>query len=327
MGCIARILIYGDIHLNSKNYGAHVNYAEESLSLFRKITKAAEDNQATHLIGLGDLTFGRFHTLEYRAAVEAELIKQYKLVNGNRYELKGNHDSASYGMTEYEYYIEKGYIKPSCNMTIGNVHITMVDYNQEKIGVPNIGDPNNSINVLLAHNYFKFKDTQLPNFGKAIELDDFTKWYGIDFLISGHIHLQNKFEGLMIRTEADNQTHGHRVLVQYPGCLSRPSYIEDHMDLVGNLILLEIQDDGQMMYNVLDVELPKIEESFNISQKQAEKETTQRKEQRVDISDIIERLNSHNRTIGDPEDIIRSLNGVDDKYKKKAIELLRSGMA
>lgn len=326
MGDLARVLIYGDIHLSSKNYGAHVNYPSESLELFRKITKAAEDNRATHLIGLGDFTYGRFNTLEYREAVELELTKQYQLVNGNHYELKGNHDSASYGMTEYEYYLKRGYIKPSCNMTIGNVHISMFDYGQEKVGTPNIGDPTTSINVVFAHNFFKFKDTMMPDFGKAIELDNFTRWFGVDFLICGHIHSQSSFEGLVVK-EIDGQPHGHRMLVQYPGCLSRPSYVENGMDLVGNLILLEIQDDGQMRYNVLDVELPKLEESFNLSLKQAQKETAQAKEKRVDISDIIQRLNSHNRMIGNPEDIIRSLEGVEDKYKEKAIELLKVGMS
>ncbi len=326
MGTLARILIYGDIHLSSKNYGAHNDYASESIDCFRKITQAAIDNQVTHIIGLGDLTYGRFNTLEYREAVENELTKQYGLVQGNRYELKGNHDSASYGMTEYEYYLKKGLIKASCNMTIGNVHITMFDYGQETVGMPNIGNPDDSINVLLAHNLFKFKDTPLPNMGKAIELDDFERWYGIDFLISGHIHTQNKFEGLMVK-EIEGQTHGHRVLVQYPGCLCRPSFMEGKMDITGNLILLEIFDNGTMQYNELDVELLPLDESFNLTAKQSEKELKAEKEKRIDISDIINQLDTHDRTIGNPEDIIESLTGVDDKYKKKAIELLKQGMA
>lgn len=325
MASLARILIYGDIHLSSKNYGAHVDYADESLSLFRKITKTVEETQATHLIGLGDLTYGRFNTLEYRQAVEQELTKQYQLVNGNRYELKGNHDSASYGMTEYEYYLVKGYIKPSCNMTIGNVHITMTDYNQEKVGVPNIGDPDNSINIVLAHNFFRFADSRTPNFGKAIQLDNFTRWFGVDYLISGHIHNYNAFEGMIVK-DIDGQSHGHRLMLQYPGCLTRPSYTEGAMDTLGHLILLDIRDDGQMEYNLLDVELPKLEESFNLAVKQVQKEAQKAKEQRVDISDVIQRLDTHNRMIGNPEDIILGMQDVDKKYKDKAIELLKIGM-
>ena len=85
---LARILIYGDIHLSSRNYGGHRDYPNESLSYFKDITRYTEELKATHLIGLGDFTFNRFNTLEYREKVERELNKQFELVSGNRYELK-----------------------------------------------------------------------------------------------------------------------------------------------------------------------------------------------------------------------------------------------
>lgn len=326
MAEIARVLIYGDPHLSSKNYGAHVNYAQESLDCYRKITKAVEDNKVTHLIGLGDFTYGRFHTLEYREAVENELIKQYTLVNGNHYELKGNHDTAGYGMTEYEYYIKKGLLKPSCNMTIGDIHFTMIDNGMALKTTPNFGDPDKSINIILAHDYFKFRDTQLPDFGKYTELDNMTNWFDANYLICGHIHSQFAFEG-MITKEIDGQVHGNRMMVQYPGAMSRPSFREGHMDLVGQLILLVIRDNCEMEYNVLDVELPPLEESFNLAEKEAAKETKAAKEKRVDILDIIQQLNSHERNVGNPEDIIEAMVNVDEKYKTKAIELLKMGQA
>ena len=325
MADLERILIYGDPHLSSKNYGAHIDYAKESLECFRKITAIARDNKATMLVGLGDFTYGRFNTLEYREAVEAELSEQYKLVNGKHYQLKGNHDSASYGMTEYEYYIKKGFFKPSFNLTIGSTHITMVDYGQANKVVPNIGQESDSLNILLAHDFYRFKDTMAPDFGKYLELDNFERWYGLDYIICGHIHSQLAFEGLMVKT-IDNQPRGHRVMVQYPGSLPRPSYREGHMDLVGQVILLVIKDDATLEYNVLDVELLPLEQSFNLSQKAIEKEIKSQKEQRVDISDVIEKLNNHQRNIGNPEDIIQALQ-VDVKYKHKAIELLKLGQA
>lgn len=326
MGDIARVLVYGDPHLNSKNYGAHVNYAQESLDCYRKITQAVEKYKITHLFGLGDFTYGRFNTLEYREAVESELMEQYRLVNGNHYELKGNHDSAGYGMTEYEYYIKKGMLKPSCNLTLGNVHFTMIDSGQYDKTLPNLGDSETSINIILAHDYFKFKDTQLPDFGKYVELDSFEKWFGADYLICGHIHNQYIFDGLIVKT-MDGQPRGHRMMVQYPGSLPRPTYREGHMDLVGHIIMLTIRDNGEMQYDILDVELPPLEESFNLSIKEAQKEAKAEKEKRVDISDIIQQLNSHERNVGNPEDIIANMQGIDDKYKNKAIELLKLGQA
>ena len=325
MSDIERILIYGDPHLSSRNYGAHINYPAESLDCFRKITKLAEETQATMLVGLGDFTYGRFGTLEYREAVEAELTKQYQLVNGRHYQLKGNHDTASYGMTEYEYYIKKGFIKPSCNMTIGDIHITMVDYGQSNKTVPNIGEEGKSLNILFAHDFYRFKDTLAPDFGKYLELDNFEQWFGVDHIICGHIHSQLAFDGLIVKN-IDGQPRGHRVTVQYPGSLPRPAYREGHMDLVGQAVLIVVKDNITIEYNVIDVELLPLEQAFNLSQKAIEKELKSQKEQRVDISDIIEKLNSHQRNVGNPEDIIQALQ-VDDKYKTKAIELLKLGQA
>lgn len=80
MGDLSRILVYGDLHLSSKNYGSHNNYPKESLDILRLITDKASEIQATHIVGLGDFAFGRFHTLEYRTAVEAELESSTKFV-------------------------------------------------------------------------------------------------------------------------------------------------------------------------------------------------------------------------------------------------------
>lgn len=322
MADIARVLVYGDIHLSSKNYGAHTDYPNESLHYFKVITEKAEELKATHIIGTGDLTYGRFHTLEYREAVEAELDKQLKLVNGNRYELKGNHDSATYGMTEYEYYINKGLLKKPENIKLGIVNISMVNYGDYNKG--KILDPSNKeeINVVIAHNFFKFKDTRLPDYGRAIELDSFEDWFGVDYLICGHVHNREMFEGLVVK-----DGHGNPMVVHYLGCMPRPSYREGHMDEEGSMVLLTIRDNGEMQYDIIEIPLWDLSESFNIEKKNAEYAKKAEKEQRVDISDIVQQLDTHQRNVGNPEDIIESMEGVEPKYKKKAIELLKIGQA
>ena len=267
---LARILVYGDLHLSSKNYGAHNNYPEDSLYALKLVTKYAREYNATHIIGLGDFTFGRFHTLEYRAKVEEELHAQYNLCDGKRYELKGNHDSASYGMTEYDYYILKGLIRPSVNLSIGSVNITMVDSGEYTKTVPNIELSEDKTNILFMHDYFKFSDTNMPDYGKAIELDNFGAWYGVDHIIAGHIHNSEFFEGLMLRT-VDGQTHGHRCTVDYLGSMSRPSYREGHTDTLGHLLVFTIYDNGEYKYDRLDIELPPLAEVFNLTVKEQEK--------------------------------------------------------
>lgn len=318
---LAKIGLYGDPHLSSKDYGAHKEYPRESLSYFRFITEKAIELQLTHLIGLGDLSYGKFEVLEYRDAVEEELTKQMQQVNGNAYALKGNHDESTGGMTEYEFYVKKGLIKTACNLDIGKVHISVVD--SGKVNSTEVHIVPDEINVILHHEFVRFTDTNMADYGKKyIVMDNMSKWFGADYIIGGHIHTFSTFDGVIVNESGA----GHRALCVYPGCPSRPSYRKGAMDEVGHYIVLTIFDDGTMQFDLNDIPLWDLEDSFNLEVKSAEKQAKEEKEARVDISDVVEQLASHERNIGNPEDIIESLAGVDAKYKKKAIDLLRAGL-
>lgn len=319
MSNIATICVYSDPHLSSKNYGAHNNYPKESIELFEKIVNVAKDRKATHVMGLGDFTYGRFNTLEYRTKVEDLLNELNNLTHNNHYALEGNHDRATYGMTEYQYYIANGRIKPATNLTIGNLHISMVNYGKIKETEMNIDNEDvNAVNIVLAHDYLKFKDTLLPNFGKEIVLDNLENLFGTDILICGHVHKIMSFSGSIC-----NGTTAHETKVLYPGCMMRPSYREGHMDTKGQIIVINVTDNGSIEFDIEEFDLPPIEESFNIEKIDERQEEKIEKESRVDISDIVKELNAHDRTAGNPEDIIEGLTSVDDKYKSKAIELLK----
>lgn len=321
MAEIARIGVYGDLHLCSKDYGAHRDYPKESLEYLSKITEITRDRKLTHLIGCGDFTFGRFNTLEYRMGVEKQLEEQYKLVKGNHYELFGNHDKAGYGLTERDFYIQKGLLKPSQNLTIENLHITMVDYGKTMKTEPNIVDDNDHINFIIAHDFYKFKDTQIANFGKAIELDNLDRWYGADYLICGHIHKIMGFSGSIIKGN-----RSHELLVHYLGCMMRPAYREGYIDEKGQVLVLILHDDGRLDYDIEDVQLWPISDSFNLEVKEKEKTKKEEKVARVDISDIVKQLDSQDRSVGNPEEIIKDMSGIDIKYKNKAIQLLKDAM-
>ena len=318
---LARIMVCADDHLSSKNIGAHRDYPGESLHYFRMKTKLIEELGVTHYIGLGDLTTGRFTTLEYRAAVEEELVKQYQLTGGRRWELKGNHDKATYGMTEYEYYIAKGLIRPADNLSIGNVNISMVDFGKEQVATA--GEPGciikpseETIDIVLAHNLIVNDNSQLPNYGTAIDLEKQSHWYGINYLVVGHIHEPNIFEGRIVDSTG---TMAHKLLVQYPGCLARPAYRKD-LPGVCNIVVITIYDTGEVEYDSKDIELWSEEKSFNIEKMEKEREVESVK--RVDVSDIAEALANYKTVSGSPEDIIRGLAGVDEKYKNTALRLL-----
>lgn len=319
---IARIGVYGDLHLCDHDYGAHNDYAKESLEYFGRICEIAERRQCTHMIGTGDFTFGKFSTLEYRESVEGILQRLMDLTKGNHYQLLGNHDTATNGMTEYQYYIRKKLMIPSQNLKLGALNITMLDYGKpgsythDKM---NIVDSLDSINVVIGHQYFKFSDSDIPNFGnRAILLDDFEPFYGADFLLCGHIHHRLVFKGSI----AKNGTT-HPLTVHYLGCMMRPAYREGLMDEKGCVAVLTVYSDGHMDYDVEETELWPLDKSFNLVKKEKEKEKKELKDERVDISDIVKNLDAHDRTLGDPEEIIKNLTGFKDAYKERAIQLLR----
>lgn len=315
MGVIGKVLVYGDIHLSSKNYGAHKDYPRESLGFFKNITKTAEELGVTHIIGLGDFTYGRFSTLEYRGEVEEELNKQNEICKGERYELKGNHDSATYGMTEYEYYIKKGLIKGSRNISIGKLDISMIDYGlhrRVKIIEPREG----RVSVVLMHDFFKFEDTNIGDYGKSYILDNLDIWYGVDYIIGGHIHNHEVFSGRIIKDGVAKET-----VVNYLGCPCRPSYRAGHMQDTGQYAILTVYDDGKVDYDIHEFKLGNIEDVFNIGAKEERDKLHNQKH--VDVSDIVKRLDNHKRVIGEPEDIIMAMGGIDIRYRRKAIELLK----
>ena len=319
---IAAIGIYGDIHLSSKNYGAHKDYPKESLQYFSEITRVTRENNLTHLIGLGDFSFGRFLQLEYRLEVEKNLEEQYRLTNGNRFELKGNHDSAGYGFTERDYYVEKGLLRPSQNLQIGCLNLSMVDYGEHTKADVIINDDDTHYNMILAHDFFKFSTTHLPNYGQAIELDNFTKWFGADYIVLGHVHKIMEFEGYIAKDSLV-----HKATVNYLGCMTRPSYREGLTDEEGHMLIVKVFDDGTVDASTVVIPLWSIEDSFNLQLKEKEKQKKEEKENRVNISDIVKQLDAHDRNVGNPEDIIAAMTDVKDEYKNKAIDLLKQAMA
>lgn len=311
---IARILFEGDNHLCSKHYGSHIDYPQESLHYYKKITDLAEKIGATHIIGLGDFTYGKFGTLEYRMAVENEIRRRNDITQHNYYMVKGNHDSSSTGMTEYEYYTLKGDIRPSTDLEFIGSKIFMIDYGDWENKEIDTIDGNN---IIATHGYFVFNGCTMPPYGNAITLNNFERWKGVQLILCGHIHNEHIIKGVI----SDNET-GNNTLVHYLPCLARPSYTPGLMPEVGTVDILEIYEDGDTNFYKESVPLMPLEKSFNIQK--MEYDEAHRENIHVDVTDIVEKLNSYERGVGSPEQVIMAMENVEMKYRMKAIELLKS---
>jgi len=316
---LAKILISGDDHLKSKNHGQHIDYAKESFNYFKGLGDLCIERGITHWIGLGDLTYGRFNSLEYRDLVEEEFRRQNNILKGNRWIIKGNHDSASYGMTEYEYFLKKGYFKGSQILQIGNLNLSMVDfgkYNDTEVKI----EPDKE-NIILTHGYFAFKGGKY-NFGEPTILDDMKQWAGASMIVCGHIHTKAALEGVIIGEDGE----GHKTSVIYLPCLSRPAYIQAGNPEKGEVMEITVYE-NKVESNIIELDLLPLEQSFNIEkikEEQAKKEAAAGK--RVNIQDIVKELSSYNDgkfSFSNPEDIIMAQTGVPDLVKKKACDYLK----
>lgn len=314
---LAKIILSGDPHLSSKNRGAHNDYPSESLYYYNLVGNIAEQHGATHSIDLGDFSYGRFHTLEYRMKVEDELKRQLDYFKGNKWGIKGNHDSASYGKTEFEYYLSRKLFKGSEYIKIGNVNINMVDFDKYDETEVILGGED-EINVIVTHGYFKFSDSNLPPYGDPIILDNYEKWYGADYIICGHIHEEHLLEGAIHKEDGSF----HECVLHYLPSLPRPSYLGDATPTMGTVVILTVYANNTMLYETIDVPLLPMEQSFNLALKDKQKE--HRELVHVDVTDVVNSLANHQRVIGDPEVIIMSKEDIPEKYRLKAIELLKN---
>ena len=309
---VTRIGIYGDTHLHSKNYGSHRNYAQESLGYYQKVINLAQANEVDCLVCLGDFAHGRFHNLEYRLAVEKELMKAAEFASNGHYCIKGNHDIATYGMTERDYYIQRGLFREPETLSFNGLNIYMSNYREEDTLTVDQG----TRNIILAHNFFTFSGVSLPMYGEGVELDNFENWYGTELILSGHIHRSCSYKGYITKDGFAKETAVFNV-----GCPCRLSY-EKNMQDCGNLIILEVYDTGEYNIEHHTFDLLPLTESFNLLDIET-KEKLQNLKQ-ADVSKIAENLDQHERFVGDPMDIINSLTDIKQEYKDKAIELLNA---
>lgn len=296
-----KIAIIGDIHLCSTNYGSHKNYAKESLSYFEKEVEIAEAEKVGMFIHLGDLAQARFTTLEYRSQVEELFARINSLTDNNFYSLRGNHDKATYGMTEYDYYTYKCLIKRAEHMTIDNVRLSMLDYGNEDCPILPIDET--KLNVLLGHNSYCWEGKFNDIFGKIVDFNKHKEWKGLNLAILGHLHTPMQFNGYI---------DGVETKVYYVGCPCRLSI--DHKDeKEGHVFILDTETG-----NIVDRTYPlwSVEDSFAIADVKDLTQST-----KVDVTDILNELTKHTVVGGNIEDKIMCLN-IDNKYKDKALELL-----
>jgi calcineurin-like phosphoesterase family protein len=316
-GSMAKVLIVGDLHLSSSNRGRHHNYPEYSLGLLKDITRICRENDITHLIDLGDLTYGNFR-LGYRRRVEGIFNEQYSLVNGNRYTLYGNHDVDSSGISEHDYYThDRGLLKlakeldPALNLRFHFVPEGEADTRELSI-------LDGAINIVLGHDYFVFSNSRMPNYGDIRLIEQMPQWYGTDMAILGHIHEHHDLVGEIF--SKDGESKPYKVL--YPGSPGITTYKQGSVSDMSRYILIDTGEGNlpeQVSIRILEVQRAPHDEVF----KEPKVEMVVRGKDEYDITDILHNMDSKELVGSDIRELVRKAI-VADNIKDKALEILDS---
>ena len=242
-----KVLVIGDLHISDRFSGRHINYLENCFETLDMIEKSIIDNNITHLICLGDwIGIGLAEkNLKERSSLLRliQVLQRWnKLLNGNVYSLRGNHDIGK-NMTDFDFLLSIGLLKNMNQLDIGSCRFHLFNYGEETHKVEIAED---KFNVGCFHTNLLIEGlTTWYRGGVGVELSSLMNLYGINIAIAGHIH--NPSLRLVSTSIRDSD-----ISLFYPGCLTRPR-LEPNMWEKGYGVVFVIDDFMTNMQLVLVV--------------------------------------------------------------------------
>ena len=178
------------------------------------------------------------------------LQKWNKLLNGNVYSLRGNHDIGK-NMTDYDFFVTMGLLKYVPQLDIGSCRLHLFNYGEETR--PIVVD-NDKYNVGCFHTNLLIEGlTTWYRGGVGVELSSLKNLYGISMAIAGHIH--NPSMRLVSTSINDSD-----ISLFYPGCPTRPRLEPNMWEKCYGVVLTTNEFDTQM--DVITFDLKPLEEVF-----------------------------------------------------------------
>lgn len=250
-----KILVIGDLHISDRFSGRHKDYLENCFDCLDMIEKSIVENEITHLICLGDwigIGLAEKNLKERKTLLRLiqVLIKWNKLLNGNVYSLRGNHDIGK-NMTDYDFFVTMGLLKYVPQLDIGSCRLHLFNYGEETR--PIVVD-NDKYNVGCFHTNLLIEGlTTWYRGGVGVELSSLKNLYGISMAIAGHIH--NPSMRLVSTSINDSD-----ISLFYPGCPTRPRLEPNMWEKCYGVVLTTNEFDTQM--DVITFDLKPLEEVF-----------------------------------------------------------------
>jgi len=314
-----KVLVYGDIHLGTRNRAKHRSYPDESLHYFEFITEQAEKLNVDAIVGLGDISYGNFNNLKFREIVEELLDRQMKQTKGQRYELRGNHDITGSGYSEYDFYTSRGKLKTATQLVGNEVVIDMLEYGDPAKytaeGGMVINQNKNKRHIVLCHDFLRFRESKITGYGDAYIIEELAGFKGADWIICGHIHDMLSDRGMV--------KGGNDCVLFYPGSMPRPVTKGDVMEKAAILVIdTDVAEDYVSIY---EVDLLPVEVSYDLQRVEKSKAEQMRKQELVlattELRNAVRNI-SPNGTRRTAYDIISDNKQVSIEVRDKALQYL-----
>ena len=207
----------GDLHISDRFSGRHVDYFQNCLDCLDMIEKSIIDNNITHLLCAGDwIGIGLAEkNLKDRKSLLLliQILQRWnKLLNGNVYSLRGNHDIGK-NMTDYDFFVSIGLLKNVQELDLGSCRFHMFNYGEE---TREVHIDETKFNIGFFHTNLLIEGlTTWYKGGVGVELSSLKNLKGISTAIAGHIHNPSM---RMVSTSIDDCA----IDLFYPGCPTRP---------------------------------------------------------------------------------------------------------
>lgn len=279
-----KILVVGDLHISDRFSGRHINYLENCFDCLDMIEKSIIENEITHLICLGDwigIGLAEKNLKERRTLLRLiqVLQKWNKLLNGNVYSLRGNHDIGK-NMTDYDFFVTMGLLKYVPQLDIGTCRIHMFNYGEE---TRTIYVDNDKYNIGCFHSNLLIEGlTTWYKGGVGVELSSLKNLYGISMAIAGHIHNPS----LRLVSTSINDS---KISLFYPGCPTRPRLEPNMWDKSYGVVITT--DDLDTQIDLISYDLKPLDEVFTTLEEDPTKNIDDEESTPFDLETLNEILN------------------------------------
>lgn len=208
-----RPIVISDLHVSDKPSRVHVDYMRDCIEHLTEITELIRDNNITHVFLLGDL-IGRTteRNLQSRGTLMYMMVVLQTwnaLTNNQVYSVRGNHDYSTH-LTDFEMFVSLGLVRNPSHVDVGSVRFHLVNYGEQERSLDIHPE---FYNVALTHTELHVAGMTpwILRSKEAVDIETLDNFYGIDFIIGGHIHIPSP---KVVSTYIKDR----EISLVYPGC-------------------------------------------------------------------------------------------------------------